>query len=123
MVDRDGTRMAQSQSCEERDLAGLRDLELEGAEAVDHVRTDLVEVREEVERLENRLRVAARPSRRAHPIENDRVGTLALGWIEDERIARVEPLVREAPAIELSEERLEPEWVLVDDSDRLSHEF
>jgi len=99
---------------------GLGDLDLEGFVPVDHVDADRVEVCQEVKAAEDGVRVASCPRRRAHSVEDEGVRTLPLAGIEHE-LARVQLLVVGIPPVELREERLEPERVLVEDSDRPVH--
>ena len=91
-----------------------------GAVAVEHAGADPVEVREVVERVEDRALVPARPRGRAHAVDDERVRSLGLGRVERVPL-RVQPLVRDAAPLELGEQRLEPERVLVEDRDRPLH--
>src|SRR5829696_4132169 len=119
--DHSRARMSDPERGEQRRLARLGQLELVRAEAVQDTCTDRVEVGEVVERVEDGTRVAARPRRRAHPVDDERVRALALVRIEREARG-VHPLVRHAPPVELGEQRLEPLRVLVEDRDGLLHE-
>jgi hypothetical protein len=84
---------------------------------VDDLVPDRVEVREEMERVEDRVCAAARPRRRAHSVEHEPVRELLLAGVEHQ-LVRVQPGGANAAAIELGKERLEPERVLVQDPNR-----
>lgn len=113
-------RVAEPEAGEERQLARLRDLDLERGVPVDDVRADLLQVGEVVQRVEDRVRVAARPSRGAHPVDDERVRVSPLARVEDQLVGRQSRVIGAAP-LELGEERLEPERVLVEDPDRPVH--
>ena len=81
VVDHPGTRVTEAEARKERALAGLGDLELKGRVAVEHVDADVVEIREVVEGVEDRVGMSARPCRGA---EHDGIGALADAGIEDE---------------------------------------
>ena len=85
--------------------------------AVDHLGADLLEIGEVVEAMEDRVRVPARPRRRTHPVQHERVPELARAGIEHQLVGAQRP-VRDAAAIQLREERLKPERVLVQDRER-----
>jgi hypothetical protein len=55
---------------QQRALPRLRDLDLERRLPVDDLMANRVELGEEMERVEDRVRVPARPRRRAHPVEH-----------------------------------------------------
>jgi hypothetical protein len=74
-----------------------------------------------VQGLEDGARVAARPGGRAHAVHQQRVRRLAGSGVEAE-LVRANALERHAAAVELGEEWLEPEWVLVEDPDRLDEQ-
>jgi hypothetical protein len=112
------SRIADPKPCEERALPGLRGLDFESGVPVEDIGTDLVEVREVVQGVEDRVGVAASPRRRAHPVDEERVPARLLARIEDVTCG-VDTLIGNAPAIELREERLEPERMLVENSDRV----
>ena len=67
-----------------------------------------------MQRVEGRLPVAAQIRRRARAIDDERVGHVVLGRIEDVRRG-VEPHVRQSAPLELGEERLEPVGMFVVD--------
>jgi hypothetical protein len=74
-----------------------------------------------MERLEDRVRMSARPGRRAHAIHEQGVRRFARSGIERQRVG-ADTLEGDAAALQLGEERLEPERVLVEDPDRLLDE-
>jgi hypothetical protein len=120
VVHRPRSRVAEPEAREERALARLGDLDLEGGVPVDHVRADLLEVGEIVQRVEDRVGVAARPRRRAHPVDDEGVGVSLVARVEDQ-LACAQPRVVDPAPLELREERLEPQRMLVEDADRPVH--
>ena len=94
-------------------LRGLRDVRLV---PVDHAHTVALEVRQVMERVEDRVAVPAQVRRRAHPVEHERVRRPAVPGFELVG-GRVEPYVRHAAALQLLEQRPEPVRVLVIDGD------
>ena len=120
VVDDARAREADAEPREQRALARLRELVRVGAVAVEHVRADPVEVREVVERVEDRA-ARARASTPTGSSGSRRAST-GLGLRRVERVPlRVQPLVRDPAPLELREQRLEPERVLVEDRDGPVH--
>ena len=114
-------RVADSQPGGERGLARLRELELVRAHAVQDRRADRVEVGEVLARVEDRLRVPARPRGRAHAVDEQRVRALRLGRVERVSARHARASYGNPAPLELREQRHEPERVLVEDADGLLH--
>ncbi len=116
LVDDPRPRVTDPQPGEQGQLPRLGDLHREGPVPVEDPGPDALEVGEVLERVEDRLSVAPKPGRGAHPVDEEGERGCLLARVEA-MLRRVDPLVVGAPGVELAEQRPEPLGMLVEHTD------
>jgi hypothetical protein len=117
MVDHPRPRPWEAQTLEQAELERFRGLYDVRVVAVDHPHAVLPQVGEIVQRVEDRVAVAAEVRRRAHPIEYQRIRR-SLRRAVEAVARRVDARVGHAAPVQLLKQRPEPVGMLVVDGDR-----
>jgi hypothetical protein len=112
--------VGEAERVEQVELERLRRLDLVRPGPVHHGHADALEVPQPVQGVEGRLLAPSQIRRRRSAVEHERVRHALLGRIEPV-LPRVDALERDAPTLELGEERAEPVGVLVEDRYRERH--
>ncbi len=113
VVDDPRRRMAEAEPAENGELYRLRDLDGVGVFSVDRGHAELMEIRQVVERREDRMPAPAKKRRGAHAIHDERVPRR--GFRIQAELARMNGVVGEAAPVQLAKQGAKPLGVLVKD--------